>query len=76
MKVNKLDKKPPDVATLIDIYQCNTKIGDKNWRILQKILNASGLVTTIVLYTKIKKVDNKVHDLGGLVSKRNYDTKI
>ena len=53
MKVNKLDKKPPDAATLIDEYQCNTKFGEKNWRILQKILDVSGLVTTIVLYTKI-----------------------
>ena len=34
------------------------------------------MVTTTVLNAKIKEVDNKIHDLSGLVKKKVYDAKI
>ena len=33
-------------------------------------------MSSTVLYTKIKEVDNKIPDLSGLVKKTNYDTNI
>ena len=33
-------------------------------------------MTATVLDTKIKEIDNKIHDLSSLFNKTNYDTKI
>ena len=64
-KVNNLEKKIPDAATLIHINQYNTgkrnlekKIGDVD----KKIPDTSGLVATTVLNTKISEVENKIPD--------------
>ena len=43
---------------------------------LIKIPDISGLVTTIVLDTKIKEIDNKIPSVSGLVKKTDYDAKI
>ena len=71
-KVNKLNKKIPDVTTLIHINQYYTdkqnlekKIGYSD----KKIRDVSELVTTTVFNTKIKEGDNKIPDLSGLVKK-------
>ena len=78
-KVNSLEKKIPDVTTLIHINQYNTdkqnleeKIGDVH----KKILDASGLVTTTVLNTKISEVENKIPNTNGLVTVNVFNTKI
>ena len=59
-KVNSFEKKSPDTTTLIHINQYNTgkqylekKIRDVH----KKIPDMSGLVTTIVLNTKISEVE-------------------
>ena len=77
-KVNKLDKKVPDGTTLIYINQCNAdkKKVEKKIEILIKIPDVSGLVTTTVIDTKIKEVDNKISDPSRLVKKTDYDAKI
>ena len=61
-KVNKLDQKISDATTLIHMNQNNTdkqnlekKIGDVD----EKIPDVKGFVTTTVLNTKVKEVDNK-----------------
>ena len=68
-KVNNLNKKNLDAATLIHINQCNTykqnlekKIGDVH----KKIPDTSGLLTTTVLNTKISEVENKMSDTSTL----------
>ena len=70
-KVNNLEKKIPDVTTLIHINQYNIvrenlerKIGDVDIRILDTI----GLVTTIGLNTKFSEVENKILDSSCLVT--------
>ena len=77
-KVNKLNKKIPDVTTLIHINQYHTdkqnlekKIGYSD----KKIRDVSELVTTTVFNTKVKEGDNKIPDLSGLVKKTDYDAK-
>ena len=43
----------------------------------KKIPDVSGLLTTTVLNTKIIEVENKIHDVTGLVKKKtDYDAKI
>ena len=37
----------------------------------KKIPDVSGLLTTTVLNTKIIEVENKIHDVTGLVKKKN-----
>ena len=44
--------------------------------LLKKIPDVSGIVTTTVLNTKIKEVDNKIPELSDLVKKTSYDAKI
>ena len=80
-KVNNLGKTTPGVNPLIHINQYKTdgnlekKFGDVD----KKIPDVSGLVTTIVLDTKIKEVDNKISELSSLIQKKkkkDYDSKI
>ena len=77
-KVNKLDKKIADVATLIHINQYNTDKQSlvKKMNILIKIPDVSGLVTTNVLNTKIGNVENKIPVFSGLVTITVLNTKI
>ena len=54
-----------------------TKFGEKKLEMLiKKIPDISSLVTTAVLDTKIKEVDNEIPNLSGLVKKADYRTKI
>ena len=62
-KVNKLDEKITDATTLIQINQQNTEKQylEKNIEdVDKKKTDFSGAVTTTVLNTKIKEVENKV----------------
>ena len=62
MKVNKIDKKIPHATTLISINQYSTDKQNsqkKNRDVDKKIPDISGLVTTTVLNTKIKKLITK-----------------
>ena len=45
-------------------------------KVVNKILDVSGLATTADLNTKIGEVENKIPDVSGLVKKTVYDTKI
>ena len=74
-KVNNLDKKILDETTLIQINQYNTdeqnlekKIGDTRYQVPEKIPDASGLVTTTVLNTKLSEVENKTPNSRSLVT--------
>ena len=78
-KSSKLDKKTPDVATLIHINQHNIdqqnlekKIADVD----KKIRDLKGLLNTNVLDKKIGEVENKKPDFSGLVKETDYDAKI
>ena len=70
-KVNTLEKKIPDAATLIHINQYNTD-GDVD----KKISDTSDLVTATVLNTKISEVKNKIPNKSGLVIATALNTKI
>ena len=44
--------------------------------LIKNISDASGLVTTTVLNTKISEIENKIPSLSGLVKQTDYDAKI
>ena len=44
--------------------------------LIKNIPDASGLMTTAVLNTKIGQVENKIPDVSGLVRKTDYNAKI
>ena len=70
-KVNSLEKKLPDAATLIHINQYNTdkqNLEKKIKDIDKKIPDMSGLVTTTILNTKFIEVENKIPDTSSLVT--------
>ena len=79
-KVNNLEKRISDAATLIHLNQHNTDIqkiqretiGDVD----KKIPNTFGLVTTTVLITKNSEVENKIPDNSSLVTTTVLNTKI
>lgn len=71
-KVKNLERKIPDVTTLIHISQCNTN--SKLEMLIKKIFDLSGLVTTALLNTKIGKGEYQRPDTSGLVNVLN--TKI
>ena len=44
--------------------------------VIKKIPDTSGLVTTTVLNTKIREVENKIPDTSGLVTTTVFNTKL
>ena len=64
-KINKVDKKIPDVSSLVKKTDFNTKVTE----IEGKIPNASGFLLTSVFNFKITEVENKIPDVKILVSK-------
>ena len=78
-KVNSLDKKIPNAATLIHINQYNTDKQNSEKKIPsvdKKIPNTSGLVTTTILNTKISEVEKKMPGTNILVATTVLNTKI
>ena len=76
-KVNNLEKKIPDGATLIQINQYNTdkqnlekKIGDVDKKI------PDTLATTTVLNTKISEVENKIPDHAKYITNQEFNKLI
>ena len=67
-KINKVDKKIPDVSDLVKRTDFNSKITE----VEGKIPNISGLTKSSAL-TAVK---NKIPDASSLVKKTDYDTKI
>ena len=57
-KINKVDKKIPDVSSLVKKTDFNTKVTE----IEGKIPNASGFLLTSVFNLKITEVENKIPD--------------
>ena len=78
-KVQNLEKKIPNVSTLIYINQHNIKKQtlEKTTGDVDKIIpHASGLVTTTVLNKKISEVENKIPDTSSLMTTNLLTTKI
>ena len=67
-KISKLDKKIPDVSSLVKKTDFNTKVTE----IEGKIPSISGLATNSALTV----VENKIPIVSSLVKKTNYNTKI
>ena len=67
-KINKVDKKIPDVSDLVKKTNFNAKITE----VEDKIPNTTGLATSSALTA----VENKIPGLSSLVKKADYDTKI
>ena len=67
-KINKLDKKIPDVSGLVKKTDLNSKISE----VEGKIPSISGLATTSALTA----VENKITSINNLVKKTDYNTKI
>ena len=78
-KVNKLDKKVPDLTTLIYVNQHNTNkqnLEKKMKMLIKKPPDVSCLVTNTVLNAKISELKNKIPVDSDVVKKTDYDTKI
>ena len=75
-KVNNLENKIPDVSTLIHTKHRETKFGEQIEEGKKKIPDISGLVTTVVLNTKIVVVENKIPGISGLMTTAVLYTKI
>ena len=78
-KVNNLEKKIPDAATLIHINQYNTgkrNLGEKIGDVDKKIPDTSDLVSTTVLNTEISEFENKIPNTSSLVNSTVLNTKI
>ena len=67
-KINKGDKKIPDVSDVVKKTDFNAKITD----VEGKIPNITGLATS----SGLAAVQNKIPDVSSLVKKTDYDTKI
>ena len=67
-KINKVDKKIPDVSGLVQKIDFNAKITE----VEDRIPSITGLATSSALTA----VDNKIPDVSNLVKKTDYDTKI
>ena len=75
-KVNNLEKKISDGTTLIHINQYNPdkpNLEKKKLKMLIKIPDTSGLVTTTVLNTKISKVGNKTRDNSKYITTQEFN---
>ena len=68
-KINKIDKKRPDISSLV---KKKTDLNAKVTEIEDKIPNITGLAT----YSKLTAVKNKKPDVSSLVKKTDYNTKI
>ena len=66
-KINKIEKKIPDISSLVKKTDFNTKVTE----IEGKIPSITGLAT----YSELSDVENKIPDIGSLVKKTNFDTK-
>ena len=78
-KVNSLEKRILDATTLIYKNQYNTdkrNIEETIGAVGKKIPDTSGLVTTTVLNTKIREVENKIPNTSNLVTTNVLNTKI
>ena len=64
-KINKTDKKIPDISSLVKETDFNSKASE----IEGKIPNVSGFLLTSVCNSKIIEVENKVPDIKNLASK-------
>ena len=69
-KLNRLEKEILDATTLIHMKQYN------NASLIKKIPDRSSLVTTTVLNTKYKEVENKTPDTRGLLTTIVLNTKL
>ena len=67
-KINKVDKKIPDVSDLVQKTDFNAKIAE----VEGKIPSIAGLATSSALTA----FENKILDVSSLVKKTDYDTKI
>ena len=67
-KINKVDKKNPEVIHLVKITDFNSKTSE----VEGKIPSISGLATNSALTA----AENKIPDVGNLVKKTDYNTKI
>ena len=75
-KVNNLEKKIPDVTTLIHINQYNAdkqNLEKTIGNVVKKTPNTSGLVTTTVLKIKISEVESKVPDNCKYITTQEYN---
>ena len=78
-KVKNFEKEIPNISTLININQHNIdkQTLEKTTGDVDKIIpDASGLVTTTVLNTKISEVENKIPDTSSLMTTNLLTTKI
>ena len=67
-KINKVDKKIPNVSDLVKKTDFNAKITE----VENKIPSITGLATN----SELTAVENKIPDVNGLIKKADYDTKI
>ena len=67
-KINKIDKKIPDISSLVTKTDFNTKV----IKIEGKIPSISGLATN----PELTAVENKIPNVSSLVKKTDYNTKI
>ena len=67
-KINKIDKKIPDVTSLVKKTDFNTKVT----KIEGKIPSITGLATN----SELTVVENKIPDVSSLVKKTDFDTKV
>ena len=75
-KANNLEKKTPNATALIHINQCNTDKQNIEKKLIKKIPDTNGLVTTTVLNTKIVKVENKISNTSSLMTATALNAKI
>ena len=66
-KINKVDKKIPNVSDLVKKTDFNAKITE----VENKIPSITGLATN----SELTAVENKIPDVNGLIKKADYDTK-
>ena len=71
-KINKIEKKIPDISSLVKKTDFNTKITE----IEGKMPDVSSLVKKTNFNTKVTEIENKVPDVSSLVKKTDYATEI
>ena len=66
-KINKIEKKIPDISSLVKKTDFNTKVSE----IEGKIPSITGLATN----SELSAVENKIPDISSLVKKTDFNTK-
>ena len=71
-KINKIDKKIPDVSGLVKKTDFNAKISEAEG----KISSITDLPTNSELTAKVTEIEDKIPDVSSLVKKTDYATEV